>query len=156
MLDHAASSKGFLIDGYPREVQQGIEFENMVNLLPLRLVTLLLWKCTYFLLSCFREIVVLLVIMNQRTCNTDEFSETFLCLMLRRFMLSIIMSASSKIGTQFSRLIPSKNTLSLNVAHRMQQLKCLCFWHAGNQRRQRLCPSHLRSFITLSFRAYMI
>lgn len=30
MVDQAADSKGFLIDGYPREVQQGIEFENTV------------------------------------------------------------------------------------------------------------------------------
>ena len=27
----AATSKGFLIDGYPREIQQGIEFEKKVK-----------------------------------------------------------------------------------------------------------------------------
>lgn len=30
MIAHADHSKGFLIDGYPREVQQGIEFENTI------------------------------------------------------------------------------------------------------------------------------
>jgi len=30
MLKHAETSKGFLIDGYPREVQQGIEFEKAI------------------------------------------------------------------------------------------------------------------------------
>ncbi|XP_064650272.1 uncharacterized protein LOC135501836 [Lineus longissimus] len=30
MLKHAATSKGFLIDGYPRELEQGIQFENEV------------------------------------------------------------------------------------------------------------------------------
>lgn len=31
MTAQAAHSKGFLIDGYPREVQQGIEFEKTVH-----------------------------------------------------------------------------------------------------------------------------
>ncbi|XP_039269845.2 uncharacterized protein LOC120344616 [Styela clava] len=31
MLEHAHHSKGFLIDGYPRDVQQGIEFENTIS-----------------------------------------------------------------------------------------------------------------------------
>jgi adenylate kinase len=30
MLKHASTSKGFLIDGYPRQVDQGIEFEKQV------------------------------------------------------------------------------------------------------------------------------
>ena len=30
MIEKAATSKGFLIDGYPRQVDQGIEFENHV------------------------------------------------------------------------------------------------------------------------------
>ena len=31
MLASADSSSGFLIDGYPREVQQGVEFETQVG-----------------------------------------------------------------------------------------------------------------------------
>ena len=31
MVSASESSKGFLIDGYPREVEQGIKFENTVN-----------------------------------------------------------------------------------------------------------------------------
>jgi adenylate kinase len=31
MLKRAATSKGFLIDGYPRELDQGIRFENEVR-----------------------------------------------------------------------------------------------------------------------------
>lgn len=30
MLENIDHSKGFLIDGYPRQVDQGIEFENKV------------------------------------------------------------------------------------------------------------------------------
>ena len=30
MLKNASTSKGFLIDGYPRQVDQGIEFEKQV------------------------------------------------------------------------------------------------------------------------------
>lgn len=30
MIEKAMTSKGFLIDGYPRQVDQGIEFENQV------------------------------------------------------------------------------------------------------------------------------
>ena len=30
MLKHIKTSKGFLIDGYPRQVDQGLEFENQV------------------------------------------------------------------------------------------------------------------------------
>jgi len=30
MLKHVETSKGFLIDGYPREVQQGIAFERTI------------------------------------------------------------------------------------------------------------------------------
>jgi adenylate kinase family enzyme len=32
MKKHAATSKGFLIDGYPRELEQGIKFEKEVNI----------------------------------------------------------------------------------------------------------------------------
>ena len=32
MLANAATSKGFLIDGYPRELDQGVRFENEVGL----------------------------------------------------------------------------------------------------------------------------
>lgn len=32
MLAKVDTSKGFLIDGYPREVQQGTEFEQKVNI----------------------------------------------------------------------------------------------------------------------------
>lgn len=31
MLAKVETSKGFLIDGYPREVQQGVEFEQRVR-----------------------------------------------------------------------------------------------------------------------------
>ncbi len=31
MIAKASTSKGFLIDGYPRQVDQGIEFENQVT-----------------------------------------------------------------------------------------------------------------------------
>lgn len=31
MLKHAATSKGYLIDGYPRELAQGIRFENEIT-----------------------------------------------------------------------------------------------------------------------------
>ena len=31
MLAKVSSSKGFLIDGYPRQVDQGLEFEKQVN-----------------------------------------------------------------------------------------------------------------------------
>lgn len=31
MLKHAATSKGYLIDGYPRELDQGIRFEKDVS-----------------------------------------------------------------------------------------------------------------------------
>jgi len=30
-MDENKTSKGFLIDGYPRELQQGIKFEQTVN-----------------------------------------------------------------------------------------------------------------------------
>lgn len=33
MMEKASTSKGFLIDGYPRAVEQGIEFEKQVRLL---------------------------------------------------------------------------------------------------------------------------
>ena len=31
MINASGSSKGFLIDGYPREVEQGIKFENTAS-----------------------------------------------------------------------------------------------------------------------------
>ena len=31
MLKHIKTSKGFLIDGYPRQINQGLEFENQVE-----------------------------------------------------------------------------------------------------------------------------
>ena len=34
MVAKAASSKGFLIDGYPRELEQGLRFEKEVRLHP--------------------------------------------------------------------------------------------------------------------------
>jgi adenylate kinase len=32
MLKNLSTAKGFLIDGYPREVEQGVDFEEQVNL----------------------------------------------------------------------------------------------------------------------------
>ena len=39
MLSKIKTSKGFLIDGYPRQVDQGIEFEKQVNLNRLKLLS---------------------------------------------------------------------------------------------------------------------
>ena len=38
MLEKVATSKGFLIDGYPRQVDQGIQFEEQVGLIKNKLV----------------------------------------------------------------------------------------------------------------------
>ncbi len=38
MLARVETSKGFLIDGYPRQVDQGLEFEKQVNYLELYLL----------------------------------------------------------------------------------------------------------------------